>query len=644
WKLERLPRHCRASTEGLYPCLPPPTLLNSEKLVSLAVVEGVRQKGQSGSIDGGSSPAAHRRSPTIPPSSPLAERGIKGFCFTWELLDTGTRDRLQILPQILLVMVEPRDPFHQLPLLTTALIVYKVPGQDLLELANTQGLYGGFAHINNRTWKRHSIKEAKTALMCEALLRECVSKRMYLILHLDLQLNIQLTLSRSLSRDLKVKVLCVICAPSVTMRLLSRSVYPRGGVRLLTQHQIYELLLFTACLCGDAMKVQVFPQILYLELHKLPSLPQDAPETQTHTAQPGLSVRVNGAAATEALPAVHADLLPTREKMFYFNGMLSENIFLQIVTFLVRLSKRPPQALHVGSGAVGDELVKPELYRESEVAPEKQDDHKSSIQSSNICKKQNKKSDCEKQGAFTRSVGPPRGGPSLKRPIPPPLPPPPPPPLRSPGRPPPRLLPPMNSSSLYPERRGREGMLENKHHSEARRLANADSSVRLRAHAGWVWCLGFIQHAWPNVAGSPAHPRSPAQPHSHPLDAHVKARHNARVKTGFLPSASTEAPVSPVPMLNTLCLNEEMLERVGTIAGHTSPRAAAIGCVQMLLFRRCVRATASSGSSPAPASEAGSLPRDERSITRASTGLDIPSTRFSSILSCYNPCTQLSED
>lgn len=42
--------------------------------------------------------------------------------------------------QVFLVVVETRDSLHQFPFLTAALVVHKVPGQNLLQLPDTQSL------------------------------------------------------------------------------------------------------------------------------------------------------------------------------------------------------------------------------------------------------------------------------------------------------------------------------------------------------------------------------------------------------------------------------------------------------------------------------------------------------------------------
>ena len=47
---------------------------------------------------------------------------------------------LTLVLEVLLVVVEAGDPLHQLPLLAAALVVDKVAGQDLFQLAHAQAL------------------------------------------------------------------------------------------------------------------------------------------------------------------------------------------------------------------------------------------------------------------------------------------------------------------------------------------------------------------------------------------------------------------------------------------------------------------------------------------------------------------------
>lgn len=84
-----------------------------------------------------------------------------------------------------------------------------------------------------------------------------------------------------------------------------------GRRRLLAQDQLHQLLLLAAGLRGHLVQVQVVAQVLHLQLHQLGALEQRDAQALARVAQPWPGFGLRGAAATEALLAVHAHVLRT---------------------------------------------------------------------------------------------------------------------------------------------------------------------------------------------------------------------------------------------------------------------------------------------------------------------------------------------
>ena len=82
-----------------------------------------------------------------------------------------------------------------------------------------------------------------------------------------------------------------------------------GGGRLLAEHQLHQLLLLAAHLRGHLVQVQVVAQVLHLQLHQLGAVKQRGAQALARQAEPWLQLQLRGAAAAEALLAVHAHML-----------------------------------------------------------------------------------------------------------------------------------------------------------------------------------------------------------------------------------------------------------------------------------------------------------------------------------------------